>query len=51
MPQDLPQGTAVVSYRVISQDGHPIAGSMVFSIGAPDRNAAVREHERPVEWC
>ncbi|OAE97314.1 copper-binding protein [Bradyrhizobium centrolobii] len=35
MPPDLPQGTAVVSYRVISQDGHPIAGSVIFSIGAP----------------
>jgi len=35
MPPDLPQGTAVVSYRVISQDGHPVAGSMVFSIGVP----------------
>jgi copper transport protein len=35
MPQDLPQGTAVVSYRVISQDGHPVAGSVIFSIGAP----------------
>ncbi|MFK4507274.1 copper resistance protein CopC/CopD [Bradyrhizobium daqingense] len=35
MPPDLPQGTAVVSYRVISQDGHPVAGSVIFSIGAP----------------
>ncbi|RZN04633.1 copper-binding protein [Bradyrhizobium genosp. SA-3] len=35
LPPDLPQGTAVVSYRVISQDGHPIAGSVVFSIGVP----------------
>jgi copper transport protein len=35
MPADLPQGTAVVSYRVISQDGHPVAGSVVFSIGMP----------------
>jgi copper transport protein len=35
VPQDLPQGTAVVSYRVISQDGHPVAGSVIFSIGAP----------------
>ena len=35
MPADLPEGTAVVSYRVISQDGHPVAGSMVFSIGVP----------------
>lgn len=35
MPADLPQGTAVVSYRVISQDGHPVAGSVIFSIGTP----------------
>ncbi|MDH6257818.1 CopD family protein [Bradyrhizobium sp. BR13661] len=35
MPQDLPQGTAVVSYRVMSQDGHPVAGSVIFSVGAP----------------
>lgn len=34
MPDDLPQGTQIVSYRVVSQDGHPVAGSMVFSIGA-----------------
>jgi len=35
IPMDLPEGTAVVSYRVISQDGHPVTGSVVFSIGAP----------------
>ncbi len=35
MPPDLPQGTAVVSYRVISQDGHPVAASVTFSVGAP----------------
>lgn len=35
IPPDLPQGTAVVSYRVISQDGHPVAGSVIFSIGMP----------------
>jgi copper transport protein len=35
MPADLPQGTAVVSYRVISLDGHPVAGSVIFSIGMP----------------
>ena len=33
LPDDLPQGTQVVSYRVVSQDGHPVAGSLVFSIG------------------
>lgn len=35
VPPDLPQGTAVVSYRVISQDGHPVVGSVIFSVGAP----------------
>jgi copper transport protein len=33
LPDDLPQGTQVVSYRVVSQDGHPVAGSLMFSIG------------------
>jgi copper transport protein len=33
LPAHLPRGTQVVSYRVISQDGHPVAGSLVFSIG------------------
>jgi copper transport protein len=35
MPPGLPEGTAVVSYRVISQDGHPVAGSVIFSVGTP----------------
>jgi copper transport protein len=35
LPPDLPRGSQIVSYRVISQDGHPVAGSVVFSIGAP----------------
>lgn len=34
MPDDLPQGTQIVSYRVVSQDGHPVGGSIMFSIGA-----------------
>ena len=25
MPDDLPQGTQIVSYRVVSEDGHPVA--------------------------
>jgi copper transport protein len=35
VPAGLPHGTAIVSYRVISQDGHPVAGSVTFSIGEP----------------
>jgi copper transport protein len=34
LPMSLPRGTQIVSYRVISQDGHPVGGSLVFSIGA-----------------
>ena len=32
LPENLPQGTQVVSYRVVSEDGHPVSGSLVFSI-------------------
>lgn len=35
IPAGLPEGTAVVSFRVISQDGHPVTGSVIFSIGTP----------------
>src|ERR1700724_3622009 len=34
LPENLPRGTQVVSYRVISADGHPAAGSSRVSIGA-----------------
>ena len=42
LPDDLPQGTQIVSYRVVSQDGHPVAGSLVFSIGAVTGGRAAR---------
>ncbi|KLK92942.1 hypothetical protein AA309_11915 [Microvirga vignae] len=32
LPADLPLGSHVLSYRVVSGDGHPISGSVVFSI-------------------
>jgi copper transport protein len=34
MPDSL-HGTQLVSYRVVSADGHPVGGSLVFSIGMP----------------
>ncbi|WP_426442853.1 copper resistance CopC/CopD family protein [Bradyrhizobium genosp. P] len=40
LPEDLPQGTQVISYRVVSQDGHPVAGSLLFSIGVVTGSAA-----------
>jgi copper transport protein len=41
LPENLPQGTQIISYRVTSEDGHPVAGSLVFSIGALTGAAAV----------
>jgi copper transport protein len=41
VPSDLPQGTSIVSYRVISADGHPVAGSVTFSVGAPTSTKAL----------
>lgn len=35
LPDDLADGTYVVAWRVVSADGHPISGSLTFSIGAP----------------
>ncbi len=34
LPDGLPDGSYVLSYRVTSADGHPVAGSFVFSVGA-----------------
>jgi copper transport protein len=35
----LQRGSYVLSWRVISADGHPVGGSVVFSIGAPSRSS------------
>lgn len=32
---DLPDGTSVLSWRVVSVDGHPVGGAVSFSVGAP----------------
>jgi copper transport protein len=48
LPDALPQGTQVVSWRVVSEDGHPVGGTLVFSIGTPsaaptDAEASARQ--------
>lgn len=40
VPGDLPRGSHILSYRVTSGDGHPVGGSLVFSIGAPTGGAS-----------
>jgi copper transport protein len=39
LPDRLADGTYVLSWRVISEDGHPVSGSVLFSIGAPSAGA------------
>src|SRR5262249_25506681 len=34
-PPALRQGTHTLSWRVVSADGHPVGGALVFSVGAP----------------
>ena len=34
---DLADGTYVVSWNVLSSDGHPISGALTFSVGASNR--------------
>lgn len=40
LPDELDDGTYVVVWQVVSADGHPIAGSLTFSIGAPSLEVA-----------
>lgn len=40
LPGDLADGTYVVVWRVVSSDGHPIAGSLTFHVGAPSESVA-----------
>ena len=35
LPPSLPDGTYVVTWRVISGDSHPVTGSSVLHVGAP----------------
>lgn len=41
-PAGIGRGTHVLSWRVVSEDGHPIGGSLVFSLGAPSEGAPKR---------
>ncbi|CDN49732.1 copper resistance CopC/CopD family protein [Neorhizobium galegae] len=47
-PGDLKEGSYLLSWRVVSEDGHPIGGSVVFSIGQP--NAGARGAAADIDW-
>ena len=56
VPANLQRGTHVLSWRVISADGHPVGGALMFAVGAPSaRPAAGAEGRadpgvRPALW-
>ena len=55
VPTDLPNGAQVVSYRVVSSDGHPVGGSIVFSVGSasvfrPASQAEIDWAVAPILW-
>jgi len=43
LPDELPDGTYVVAWRAVSADGHPVSGSLTFSIGAPSETVVSPE--------
>ncbi|QRM27879.1 copper resistance CopC/CopD family protein [Microvirga sp. VF16] len=50
-PASLRSGSYALSWRVISADGHPIGGSLIFSIGSlsPGQRAGTVQASRPVQ--
>ena len=39
----LDQGTHALSWRVVSSDGRPVGGTVIFSVGQPDATTPIRE--------
>jgi copper transport protein len=48
-PPRLGTGSYVLSWRVISEDGHPVGGAVVFSIGMPSAGTAA-EAAQAIDW-
>lgn len=43
LPEPVGEGTTVVAWRIVSDDGHPISGSLRFSVGAPSETVVTIE--------
>jgi len=49
LPAGLADGSYTVAWRVISADGHPVAGSLVFSVGTPSQRTIPPEVSAPTQ--
>ena len=47
-PAGLGRGTHVLSWRIVSEDGHPVGGSVIFSIGEPSAEAPLVDEQ--TDW-
>ena len=47
LDEDVTDGTVAVAWRVVSVDGHPIAGTLSFSVGAPSDSVAAPVVDAP----
>jgi copper transport protein len=48
-PGDIGNGSHALSWRVVSADGHPVGGTILFSIGAPSARA-VPGADTVIDW-
>ncbi|WP_236666294.1 copper resistance CopC/CopD family protein [Nocardioides baculatus] len=48
---DLADGTYVVSWNVLSGDGHPISGALTFSVGAPSASVSAPPAPETSSWA
>lgn len=48
LPADLGPGTHVLSWRVVSADGHPVAGALLFSVGTASAAPAADAYDPAV---
>ena len=51
LPGPLPEGTHLLSWRVISADGHPVGGALTFSVGRLGAAALRRQGPSPTVRC
>lgn len=47
LPETRGDGSYVLSWRVASEDGHPVGGTVLFSVGAPSVTAMAVENPNP----
>jgi len=49
LPDLVAKGSYALSYRIISADGHPIAGTLIFSIGEPSAGPVAADTDPAVD--